>query len=58
MEAGYTCAGGYTTNAEADGPTTFELKCNTDGSFDPHEGCKPVKCGSIYIPAHSEQVAP
>jgi hypothetical protein len=41
----YTCATGYTRNAQVGGPVTFTRSCQVDGTFSAAETCLPVSCG-------------
>jgi len=56
QKALYTCLNGYSTDAVADGPKTFELECQHDGTYDGLDGCQPVECGGVTTPDHTEQI--
>jgi len=56
QKALYTCLNGYSTDGVADGPKTFELECQHDGTYDGLDGCKPVECGSVQTPSSTEQI--
>jgi Notch-like protein len=55
--APFTCRGGYSVDAKADGPITFETTCKETGKYTPHDDCKPVECGPVKPPANTEQTA-
>jgi CUB/sushi domain-containing protein len=46
QEVTYSCWEGYSTNAEASGPTTFKVDCQANGEKTSAEECPPVKCGT------------
>jgi len=43
----YTCEEGYSTDAHRDGPLSFEVGCQADGSKTTVERCKNIECGTV-----------
>jgi hypothetical protein len=54
-EAEFVCGNGYTLNGEADGESTYKLKCTASSDFEGPDGCQAVKCGALTLPDHSEK---
>jgi hypothetical protein len=51
-KAQYNCNTGFSLDAQASGEKSFEVTCKADGSYEPHDGCAPVKC-PVVIPPQS-----
>jgi len=56
QSAPYTCETGYSLDGTNDGDKAFSLDCQASGEYKGHAGCKPIKCGDVTAPSHSEQV--
>jgi hypothetical protein len=52
----YTCDQGYTMDADAAGPSTFETKCTPAGTFSDAAICRRVNCGNPPGVQHAEVV--
>jgi len=52
--ATYTCNQGYSTDGFANGARTFTRACEPAGHFAEGGSCKPISCGALTPPAHSQ----
>jgi hypothetical protein len=41
----YTCAHGYTIDGTAEGDTSFDISCQSNGQFSSGFDCSPIQCG-------------
>jgi len=41
----YSCEEGYSTDAQADGPISFQVRCQDDGTKTEVERCRNIECG-------------